>query len=103
MAVARAARSRLRTAIGPPVSVATIAMESVSQNAYAPPASVTARSSSASMSRAAAVMQAAIGGKQYAPGILRRVRRGLGWVALPVDGDRLPSCRAPVRRRFISA
>ena len=39
-------------------------MESVSQNAQAPPKSVTQRSSTASISRAAPVMQVASGGKQ---------------------------------------
>src|SRR5947209_17987944 len=52
----------------PPCSVATIAIESVSSIAYVPPASVTERSSKASMSRAADVISDAIGGKQYLPG-----------------------------------
>ena len=47
---------------------ATIAIESVSQKTYVPPASVTNRSSSASINRAAAVIVAAIGGNVYGPG-----------------------------------
>ena len=54
--------------IRPPRCVATIAMESVSSIAYVPPRSVTQRSSSASISRAAAVISDASGGKQYSPG-----------------------------------
>src|SRR5713226_6186623 len=54
--------------IVPPCSVATMAMESVSSIAYAPPNLETEYSSSASMRRAAPVIKDASGGKQYSPG-----------------------------------
>ena len=53
----------------PPALLATIAIESVSQRTYEPPASVTNRSRIASIKRAAAVMLAAMGEKKYSPGV----------------------------------
>jgi hypothetical protein len=62
--------------------VATIAMESVSQNIQVPPASEMVGSRRASIRRAAPVIHAAMGGKQYSPA-------SSDAVTLAVNGSRL--------------